>query len=90
MLCWCLGQVNCVTELLPELALERAAYLDSLDEPLGPLHGLPISIKEHHGMFGRMKTCGFVAFIEADSVCYLRLWERGRLSIDELPDGLTK
>jgi hypothetical protein len=25
-------------------ALERAKYLDSLPEPIGPLHGLPISV----------------------------------------------
>lgn len=50
------------------MALERAALLDSLEEPLGPLHGLPISVKEHHGMFGRMKTCGMVAYIDAETV----------------------
>lgn len=60
-----------MTEVLPELALERAAYLDSLDKPIGPLHGLPISVKEHHGMFGRMKACGIVAFIDSDSVGHL-------------------
>ncbi|GKT51991.1 putative amidase [Colletotrichum spaethianum] len=58
---------NCITELLPEMALERAALLDALPEPLGPLHGLPISVKEHHGMFGRMKTCGMVAYIDAET-----------------------
>lgn len=32
---------------MPEVAIERARYLDGLDEPIGPLHGLPISVKEH-------------------------------------------
>lgn len=63
-------QTNCITELLPEAALERAAFLDSMSEPLGPLHGLPISVKEHHGMFGRMKSCGLVAYIDARSVSF--------------------
>ncbi|EEH21528.2 hypothetical protein PABG_03744 [Paracoccidioides brasiliensis Pb03] len=42
--------VNCVTELMWDEAIERAKYLDSLPLPIGPLHGLPISVKEHHGM----------------------------------------
>ena len=49
-------QVNCITELLPDQALERARYLDTYLEqhgkPLGPLHGIPISVKEHIGMKG--------------------------------------
>ncbi|RDW76104.1 hypothetical protein BP5796_06925 [Coleophoma crateriformis] len=54
---------NCITELLPERAIERAKYLDSLPEPAGPFHGLPISIKEHHGMKGCTTNGGYVAFI---------------------------
>lgn len=42
--------VNSVAEFIPELALERAQFLDKyLEEhgkPFGPLHGLPISVKE--------------------------------------------
>lgn len=38
-------------------AIERARFLDSLSEPLGPLHGLPISTKELQGMRGKGKTC---------------------------------
>ena len=37
-------QVNCVTELMWDEAIERAKYLDSLPEAVGPLHGLPISV----------------------------------------------
>ncbi|KAI9662649.1 MAG: hypothetical protein M1831_002692 [Alyxoria varia] len=43
--------VNCITELLPERARQRARELDEYFEqhgkPFGPLHGLPISVKEH-------------------------------------------
>lgn len=36
--------VNCITELMPQAALERAAYLDAYlkehGKPIGPLHGV--------------------------------------------------
>ncbi|OAL38221.1 hypothetical protein AYO20_02673 [Fonsecaea nubica] len=55
--------VNCVTELMWDEAIERAKYLDSLPEPIGPLHGLPISVKEHHGMNGKTNHASYVAWI---------------------------
>lgn len=43
-------QTNCVTEVLFAEALERAEYLDKYiaenGKPIGPLHGLPISLKD--------------------------------------------
>ena len=49
-------QTNCLTELLPEQAIARAhdldAYLTEHKKPMGPLHGLPISVKAHIGMKG--------------------------------------
>ena len=60
-------QVNCVTELLPERALARAAELDAYyaehKKPMGPLHGLPISVKEHIGMAGLDLNAGFVGWV---------------------------
>jgi amidase len=58
--------VNCVTELLPETALARAAYLDAYlkdhGKPSGPLHGLPISVKEHIPVQGLTCNAGFIAW----------------------------
>ncbi|KAK4939357.1 hypothetical protein LTR10_020344 [Elasticomyces elasticus] len=57
---------NCVTEVLPKAAIERAKYLDDYLEtykkPIGPLHGLPISVKEHIGMKGLGLNGGFVGW----------------------------
>lgn len=59
---------NCITELLPSRALARAAELDSAfkangNKPTGPLHGLPISVKEHIGMKDLDLNCGFVSWV---------------------------
>lgn len=58
--------VNCITELLPQRALARADELDKYlaqhKKPLGPLHGLPISVKEHIGMKDLGYNAGFVAW----------------------------
>ncbi|KAF2192297.1 amidase signature enzyme [Zopfia rhizophila CBS 207.26] len=58
--------VNCVTELLLTTALERAAFLDGYlktnGRPIGPLHGLPISVKEHIGMKGLSLNAAFISW----------------------------
>ncbi|KLJ09097.1 hypothetical protein EMPG_15479 [Blastomyces silverae] len=59
--------VNCVTELMWDEAIERAKYLDSLPNTIGPLHGLPISIKEHHGMKGKKCNASSVSWIDHPS-----------------------
>ncbi|KUJ08556.1 amidase [Mollisia scopiformis] len=57
---------NCITELLPERALARAKELDDYFEqhrkPIGPLHGLPISVKEMIGMKELGLNAGYVAW----------------------------
>ena len=59
------GLVNCLTELLSVSSLQRAKELDSYFQqhrkPVGPLHGLPISVKEHIGFKGLRCTTGYVS-----------------------------
>lgn len=76
---------NCVTELLPERALQRAAFLDTYlsehGKPMGPLHGLPISVKEHLGMKDCDLNGGFVAWVgkvsKEDAHLLQILWAAG-------------
>lgn len=61
---------NCVTELLPKEALATAEklddYLKAHGKPMGPLHGLPVSIKEMVGLKG--KNCHFGVSAKIDNV----------------------
>ncbi|KAI0429543.1 amidase signature domain-containing protein [Xylaria sp. FL1042] len=76
---------NCVTELLPEPALKRAAeldnYLAATRQPIGPLHGVPISVKEHIAMKGHDLNAGFVSWVgrvaEEDAHILRILWDAG-------------
>ncbi len=78
-------QANCVTELLPERALARAAFLDEYiathKKPIGPLHGVPISVKEHVGMKGLDLNAGFISWVgrtgEEDAYLLQILWAAG-------------
>lgn len=76
---------NCITELLPKRALERAAELDKYlathGKPMGPLHGVPISVKEHIGIKGEDLNAGYVAWVgrvaEDDALVVQYLCEAG-------------
>ncbi|RTE69442.1 hypothetical protein BHE90_016170 [Fusarium euwallaceae] len=61
---------NFATEFLTEDALNAARELDThfaaTGKLIGPLHGLPISAKEHIGFKGRISHSGYVAW--ADNV----------------------
>jgi amidase len=58
---------NCCHEFFPELALARAQYLDDYftehRKPIGPLHGLPISVKDQVRIKGLETTMGYVSWI---------------------------
>lgn len=64
-----MSQINCVAEILWDEAIERAKYLDSLPEPIGPLHGLPISMKGQQGMstYNKPSHGGYVAWVDKPS-----------------------
>lgn len=55
---------NCLTEILFQEALERAAeldrYLEETGEVVGPMHGLPVSIKDHIFVRGHDTATGYV------------------------------
>ncbi|KAI0639369.1 general amidase [Trametes polyzona] len=59
--------VNCLTEVFIDKALRRAAELDAyLKEHgtvVGPLHGLPISLKDQFPIKGLETTMGYAAWI---------------------------
>ncbi|RDW87467.1 amidase-7 [Coleophoma crateriformis] len=76
---------NCITELLPERALQRAKELDEFlktnGKPVGPLHGIPISVKEHVMMKGLDINAGFISWVgrigEDDAHILKILWAAG-------------
>ncbi|KAA8910990.1 hypothetical protein TRICI_004001 [Trichomonascus ciferrii] len=55
--------VNCLTEMMFEQAISRAKELDEYYERegklFGPLHGLPISIKDQHNIKGAAISVGY-------------------------------
>lgn len=60
------GLTNCLTEIMFEEGLQRAAELDRhLEEKgqvVGPLHGLPVSIKDHIRVKGHDTATGYIAW----------------------------
>ncbi|EJT97485.1 amidase [Dacryopinax primogenitus] len=60
--------VNCLTDIFLDEGISRAKELDEYYERegkvVGPLHGLPISIKDHVPLKGRWASAGFLATVE--------------------------
>ncbi|PWY94529.1 general amidase GmdB [Aspergillus sclerotioniger CBS 115572] len=58
----------CLTEHFFDFALERAKYLDDYlkreKKVVGPLHGLPISLKDSYHVKGYHTTIGYVSFLD--------------------------
>lgn len=57
---------NCLVELFPDEALECAASLDAdqaAGKPLGVLHGVPVSIKDHIDVKGHDCPSGFLGLV---------------------------
>jgi amidase len=81
-------RLNAIVSLRPEAALDEADAADrraAAGEPLGPLHGLPIAIKDLEDTAGIRKTYGSVAFAEhvpvADSLLVARLRAAGAIVV---------
>lgn len=59
---------NCCTELMFEDAAARGEWLDKYlaehKKPVGPLHGVPVSIKDSFHYPGTQSTIGFTSFID--------------------------
>jgi amidase len=78
---------NCATEFLVQEALDRAKYLDEEFQkrggPIGPLHGLPVSLKDMITLKGRRNSAGWVKWInhigEDDSLIVKILYEAGAI-----------
>jgi amidase len=62
---------NCLAMVLFDSALERAKELDTYMEkhnrPTGPLHGLPMSVKEHIYLANTPATSGLISWANAPS-----------------------
>ncbi|KAL2798616.1 amidase [Aspergillus keveii] len=58
---------NCLTEIFFDKAIKRAIecdeYLRENGKPIGPLHGLPISVKDLFMVEGEASTIGFVSYL---------------------------
>ena len=61
-------ETSCLTEIFFSQAQDRARFLDEYlqreGRPIGPLHGLPISIKDSFCVEGLQSTVGYVSFLE--------------------------
>ncbi|VUC35351.1 unnamed protein product [Clonostachys rosea] len=61
--------VNCLTETFFDRAIQRAQYLDdqrAAGKICGPLHGLPVSIKDSFRVIGSQSTLGIVSFLNKE------------------------
>ena len=60
--------VHCLTETMFDDAIQRGKYLDEYlakeQKPVGPLHGVPVSIKDPFAYVGVASTIGFTAFLD--------------------------
>lgn len=60
--------LSCLTETMFDDAIKRGAYLDQYlaehKRPVGPLHGVPISLKDLFNYKGVASSTGYVAFLD--------------------------
>lgn len=83
------GLTNCLTEVLFDEASERARQLDEhlarSGVPVGPLHGLPVSLKDQFRVEGAETSLGYVGWLgrkeskEEESLAVQALKEAGAI-----------
>lgn len=70
---------NCAMELFIDEGMQRAeeldAYFAETGETVGPLHGLPISVKEHNSYKDKITHAGFVGKLDNVAAEHLRIIE---------------
>ncbi|OQV02269.1 hypothetical protein CLAIMM_07499 isoform 1 [Cladophialophora immunda] len=79
--------VNCLTAIRFNEAIDAARKLDnhlkSTGSPMGPLHGLPLSVKDHLNVTGERSTGGYCMFADniatSDSVLVKALQDAGAI-----------
>jgi Asp-tRNA(Asn)/Glu-tRNA(Gln) amidotransferase A subunit family amidase len=70
---WLTGQTNCLTEICFDDAIAQAKRLDDFHRQsgrlIGPLHGVPVTVKDQFNINGLDSTLGYVgrAFAPAAS-----------------------
>ncbi|OZJ06556.1 hypothetical protein BZG36_00540 [Bifiguratus adelaidae] len=74
-------RLNCLTEVFIDTAYKEADRLDNTQEPVGPLHGVPISVKDTVNFAGIDATLGYSKWIHQpaakDSVIVRLLKQQG-------------
>ncbi|CDK29247.1 unnamed protein product [Kuraishia capsulata CBS 1993] len=88
------ARTNCVTEFLTDAAIARARELDLYfrenGTTVGPLHGVPVSVKEHIRVAGTHSTCGYKRWqdhrFETDALIVERLKRAGAIVICKTTD----
>jgi Asp-tRNA(Asn)/Glu-tRNA(Gln) amidotransferase A subunit family amidase len=77
------GQVHAWEALDPEGALKRAAMLDKRARPVGPLHGIPLAVKDIISTRTMPTTCGSPIYrdhvVGRDAACVAQLVKAGAI-----------
>ncbi|KKK24537.1 hypothetical protein P175DRAFT_0438753 [Aspergillus ochraceoroseus IBT 24754] len=65
---------SCLTEIFFDQAISRAQELDrqfaETGKPVGPLHGLPISLKDSYSVKGVQTTLGYISFLDRPALTF--------------------
>ncbi|KAF2868625.1 amidase signature domain-containing protein [Massariosphaeria phaeospora] len=70
---------NCLSEILFDEAIQTAKSLDEhlrkTGTPIGPLHGLPVSLKDNFNIVGKDSTVGFTSLVNDPATSHSTLVE---------------